>query len=96
MTALRAMLQELNALLNEWDPIGVVEDLRERGLPLDEYESYAPGILRMLEQGARDDEIAAHMQFLVSEWMGLSTTAESQLPMARAITAWYRTRSAGN
>ncbi len=83
------LLDQLNELLNDWDPIGVNETLREDGLPLEEYRSYAPGLLAMLQRGATSDEVAEHLYFLAAQQMGLATTKTRQTAPAERICAWY-------
>jgi hypothetical protein len=38
-----------------WDPIGV-------GVPLDEYDNYAPPVWTLLARGASEEEIASHLR----------------------------------
>ena len=54
-------------LLRAWDPIGV------RSIPeaADEYDSYAPVVLQMLETGASDRHIADYLTSVVRDQMGL-------------------------
>lgn len=54
-------------LWEDWDPIGV----RQMGGPSDEYDSYAPTILRMLEAGATENELAAHLYLIATDQMDL-------------------------
>ena len=49
-----------SVLRHDWDPIGG----GEIDLPADEYLSYAPRIVGMLEHGAPDSEIAAELKRL--------------------------------
>ena len=51
-----------------WDPIGV------RGIKeaVDEYDSYAPAVLEMLERASLDREIAAYLGYVETELMGLN------------------------
>jgi hypothetical protein len=51
-------------LLEDWDPIG--------GVPDDEYDSYIPGILRLLGESCDAHRLAAHLLRLESNSMGLS------------------------
>ena len=61
-------------LFCEWDPIGVNDDERCRN----EYDSYAPTICRMLEAGAEESKLAAHLRQLRINAMGLSDSDERQ------------------
>jgi hypothetical protein len=54
-------------LWEDWDPIGV----RAMGGPDDEYDSYAPAILRMLLYGVTEEELVAHLHAIETERMGL-------------------------
>jgi hypothetical protein len=51
-------------LIHDWDPIGC-------GVPDDEYDSYIPGICRLLLDGADDIEIGLHLEHLQTVNMGL-------------------------
>jgi hypothetical protein len=59
-------------LFREWDPIGVngYETCRE------EYDSYAPTLVRYLREGADEHRIAAHLTRLARDAMGLSVAAD--------------------
>ena len=48
-----------------WDPIGA-------GMPLDEYESYVPSVWHLLAKHAGTDEIAAHLDRIADEQMGVA------------------------
>ncbi|WP_197274474.1 hypothetical protein [Novosphingobium sp. AAP83] len=50
-----------------WDPIGVrgVEEAR------DEYDSYAPNVLELLERSSPEDEVAAYLGWVEVERLGL-------------------------
>ena len=60
----------------EWDPIGhgQIDDL-----PADEYESYAPGVVGLIEREADDTEIADHLASIESTQMGLSPQSQEHL-----------------
>ena len=53
-------------LFREWDPIGV------NGHPLciNEYDSYAPTICRMLRSGADEFKLTAHLRRLATDSIG--------------------------
>ena len=53
-----------------WDPIGVVRYPQAR----DEYASYVPQLVKMLIEGKKMEEIAAHLSGIEKERMGLSVT----------------------
>lgn len=53
--AYKRAIKRINAILwKDWDPIGA-------GVPEDEYESYAPPILRLLLDGARKAAISEYL-----------------------------------
>jgi hypothetical protein len=60
-------------LWDVWDPIGV----NSAGAPRDEYDSYAPGVMRLLLAGATEDVLVAHLQALEADLLGMDadTTA---------------------
>jgi hypothetical protein len=55
-------------LWESWDPIGV----NRRANLSDEYDSYAPGLVRLLAAGCSARELEAHLARLETESMGLS------------------------
>lgn len=58
---LKAELRAVNTILwKDWDPIGC-------GVPEDEYESYAPDVLRLLKDNAGRATLAAHLQSVAKE-----------------------------
>ena len=59
-------------LYREWDPIGV----NANELCHDEYDSYAPTICRMLQQGVDEFRLAQHLRQLQSVSMGMSVIDE--------------------
>jgi len=70
-------------LLNEWDPIGV----RGAAGAEDEYDSYAFDIFAMLKSGAGEDEIAAYLDGVETEHMGLRLRADRNRAVARRAVA---------
>jgi hypothetical protein len=66
--AAMADIHLVQAILRRWDPIGV-----EPGsvAPADEYDSYAPHIVSLVKNGCTAEELAAHLERLGSETMGL-------------------------
>jgi hypothetical protein len=77
-------LAALKALLWEaWDPIGVNDNPDAFG----EYDSYAPQIQAMLERGADADEIARHLSWIVTDYIGLSADDQHSLAIARKAVA---------
>ena len=63
--ALEALCQRVREILMaEWDPIGC-------GVPDDEYDSYIPGVCRLLQQGADQRKMSDHLYQLETNSMGL-------------------------
>lgn len=61
-------------LLKHWDPIGIKDSEQCH----DEYDSYIPSILSLIDSGVALDELAQFLDDIVSEQMGLrSNMAES-------------------
>lgn len=86
---LRQRHRELRDLVNEWDPIGVMDDPT---WPRDEYECLVGPLLRRLEAGATADEVAAYLHAELTGHFGLSTPLTQCREWAAAATAWYRAR----
>lgn len=68
-----------------WDPIGV------RGIPeaVDEYDSYAPAVLQMLETGASDQQIADYLTSVVRDRMGLRPNPKADEDIAAMLRELY-------
>jgi hypothetical protein len=67
-----------------WDPIGA-------GVPLDEYDSYAPQVWELLRRGADTDEIAAHLRGVRQRLMGLAGD-EHDARAADKLSQWWHSR----
>jgi hypothetical protein len=61
-------------LFREWDPIGI----NSNPSLSDEYDSYANGIVRLLQAEADEYKIAEHLRSLQRVSMGLSSTNEER------------------
>ena len=83
-------LEIAKAALRKWDPIGVIESLVESDLPPDEYDSYAPYLLKLLESGADARRIASHLVSLRITSMGLggNKTTEFETDIAEKLEDW--------
>lgn len=75
---------QLNALLYEWDPIGIGPDG-----PRDEYECRVGPLLTMLQSGATQDEIASYLETELVEHFGLEPDRESVAAAASRVCAWF-------
>ena len=66
--ASRAFRSEIGRiLLQEWDPIGVVDE----PMAADEYDGYVYGVFRLLLDGAPAPTIAAHLAEIERKRMGM-------------------------
>ena len=75
------------ALLREWDPIGVT---REPGLS-DEYDAYVGPVYRLLANGATDRAIAEHLARVEAETLGYPDTDPCMLvPVAHKLRNLFR------
>jgi hypothetical protein len=71
-------------LFREWDPIGI----NANSALADEYDSYAPGICRLLQAGADEWKLANHLCQLQTVSMGLShVDEEHNCRIARRLRA---------
>lgn len=72
--AAMAEVRFVEEILRRWDPIGV-----EPGAvaPADEYDSYAPHIVSMVRGGCTVENLAAHLEHLAVENMGLGPSSSS-------------------
>ena len=63
-------------LRSEWNPneAGTTPDL-----PVDEYESYAPSVVGLIERGADDDEVADLLASIASQKMGATPQSPERL-----------------
>ena len=76
--------EELGLLLWAiWNPIGV-------DVPLDEYDSYMPVIWRLLSEHAAVDDIAAELDRIADQQMGVSTGTSRET--AERLTQWWHWR----
>jgi hypothetical protein len=69
-------------ILRRWDPIGV-----EPGklAPADEYDSYAPRIVSMVEGGCTVEELAAHLGDLSRSSIGVDSNLKVSATFAAQI-----------
>ncbi|OGH60565.1 MAG: hypothetical protein A3G34_10555 [Candidatus Lindowbacteria bacterium RIFCSPLOWO2_12_FULL_62_27] len=88
-----AELEKIKEFLRDWDPIDVISSLEATGNPPDEYDTYAPKIHSMLQRGCSVDELAKHLDKLITEDMGLKAevgVSEYESTMAKNIVDWWR------
>ncbi|MBZ0253259.1 MAG: hypothetical protein K8I02_07965 [Candidatus Methylomirabilis sp.] len=81
----RQALEHVRRILwEDWDPIGV----RDVSSARDEYDSYAPPLLRMIQEGHTAAALAEHLRSLEVEQMGLAgRPVDDLLPVARRLEA---------
>ncbi len=73
----RSALSEISVvadILRHWDPINVQPGTVG---PADEYDSYAPHIVSMVKSGCTIEQLAAHLDHLCVEKMGLGTSSNA-------------------
>jgi hypothetical protein len=66
-----------------WNPIGYV--------PIDEYESYAPAVWRLLAEGADEASIASHLTAVREEAIGTGTKEQDERA-ASVLDEWWHWR----
>ena len=82
--ALKQRFAELRDLINEWDPIGLIDE----GAPEDEYDCLVGPVLRHLEARTPVHEIAAFLDREMAEHFGASG-ATGSVAFAAKAQAWY-------
>ncbi|MCE5302554.1 MAG: hypothetical protein LLF97_05525 [Planctomycetaceae bacterium] len=72
-----------DVLIHDWDPIGC-------GVPDDEYDSYIPGICRLLRDGANEIKIGAHLEDIQTVSMGLRGNKDRNRQIAHILVERMR------
>ena len=72
-------------LLIDWDPIGI---LGSSGA-MDEYDSYADEICRLIQMGATRDMLVAHLDKIEKQRMGLRGERRAQSEVAEKLLEIY-------
>lgn len=73
-------------VLREWDPIGVISESN-----LDEYDMYAPELIRALDAGATAEFVSNWLTDIASDRMGLSYVDKHHtLACAKKLTDFWR------
>ena len=70
-----------NILWTDWDPIGISGPDWAR----DEYTGYVPQVFKLALEGAAPSKIAEYLHKVVTERMGLSSSVDQQLGVAKKI-----------
>ncbi|WP_051723202.1 hypothetical protein [Streptomyces albus] len=73
----------LRQLLNEWDPIGVADEVR------DEYDCMLAPLLQRLRSGAGQAEIREFLRRELEDHFGLNPRGLRPDAMAARVTAWW-------
>ncbi|MGW6619568.1 hypothetical protein ACWGA0_39745 [Streptomyces erythrochromogenes] len=74
---------ELRHLINDWDPIGVADSVR------DEYDCMLPPLLGRLRGGADRTEIAAFLQHQLEDHFGLASPCPPPDAIAARLVTWW-------
>lgn len=75
----KSELRAINAVLwRDWDPIGC-------GVPEDEYTSYAPGVWRLLSEGADQFKLTAHLRSVAEQSMACPISEEKARGVAEKL-----------
>jgi len=72
-------------LLYAWDPIGVAGVSQAAN----EYDGYVLPLLGKLREGATATEVAAYLNGVETEQMGLSPPATQNVEVGQRIARWY-------
>jgi len=83
---LRQRSSQLNAILNEWDPIGILPGTVG---PRDEYNCMVGPLLTLLQAGASEQAIEAYLREQIVGHFGLSSDHYDFLTMARRVRGWF-------
>jgi hypothetical protein len=73
---------KVEAVLRRWDPIGV---LPGKVAPADEYDSYAPHIVSLVQRGGSVEQLVAHLSHLRTQTMGMPANPELDSKAAKEI-----------
>jgi hypothetical protein len=67
-----------------WDPIGVSD------IPLarDEYQSYVPQVVVLLNENANTERLASYLNEVVTKRMGLRENADATLHVVAVLQDW--------
>jgi hypothetical protein len=83
-------LETVKRALRRWDPIGVIKTLEEDGLPPNEYDSYAPHLLRIVESGASGGDVAIRLVSIRVDSMSLGDRrpTEREEEIGEKLSQW--------
>ncbi|MEU0577265.1 hypothetical protein ABZ465_08145 [Streptomyces griseoincarnatus] len=72
----------LRQLLNEWDPIGVADEVR------DEYDCMLAPLLQRLRRAADEAEISDFLRYELEDHFGLNPRLSDPERMAARLNSW--------
>jgi hypothetical protein len=75
-----AFAQVRRILWEDWDPIGC-------GVPEDEYDSYAPGVIRLLGERVGRDALVMHLKQVAADAMSCPISEEHAMRVADKLLA---------
>lgn len=81
---------DLRRLLNEWDPLGVADDVQ------DEYDCMLAPLLQRLCSGAGPNEISVFLRHELEDHFGLDPLGLQPDTMAAHIIDWWKTACPAN
>lgn len=76
-------------MLRKWDPIGVFE--MDADWPEDEYDGYAPEIIRLLDAGGDTDRVAQELGAIAHQRMCITTGKARDIGIAKELVEFWRT-----
>ena len=82
---IRERSSQLNDLLCEWDPIGVMSV----GAPRDEYGCLIGPLLTLLQSGGTATDIQSYLRKEIVDHFGLSPEHYDFLAVAKRLRAWF-------
>ena len=82
-----AKIRLVEEILRRWDPIGVQPGTFA---PADEYDSYAPHIVSMVQRGCTMEELARHLEQLSEVTMGVGSNLKKSQKFAAQIVRTLR------
>src|SRR5688500_12598616 len=82
-----AKIRLVEEILRHWDPIGVQPGTTT---PADEYDSYAPHLVSMVESGCTVEKLASHLGDLSSATMGVGSNLKANATFAAQIVEVLR------
>jgi len=92
-SATRDELRAVERMLRSWDPIGVIVDPDTPDGPLDEYDSFAPGVLKHLRDSSDVETLAKHLNAIATAQMSLNRALDKDREFAQRLVAWWKAQA---